>query len=156
MTATSAKLGYDTVVVHNMSDLVFFGINPLTGEACAFSQRVLCDVNEEGFALLSDYFGMPEMKLADRMNSQVNGKPSVGSVMLDRAITRPLAKFAAFHINALAYHESADGSVVVISGEDRLEQYKKACMTLVMNPVHRSNHPRVGSRNVHEFTGRAV
>jgi hypothetical protein len=42
----------------NFSGLSAIGIEPLTGEACAYSMRVLCDLNEDGCKLIADFFGL--------------------------------------------------------------------------------------------------
>lgn len=34
-----------------------FGIDMLTGEACGYSMRILCDVHENGYALIKEFFG---------------------------------------------------------------------------------------------------
>lgn len=152
----------ETVVIHSWSDLRVFGINVLTGEACAYGQRLLCDVNEQGKALLAEFFGMPNIQLAPPMNSRVNEQPSVGSVMLERSAWRALAHFGHFHQGALAYaeipSEIPNGPIVGIYSENRLQEYERAStgdastFRLVRN--FRSSQPRVGSRNVHAMSGR--
>ena len=77
-----------------------FGIDVLTGEACAYGMRLLCDFTEDGAALLRDYFS-----LGDGDNSQIfnrnwnltiNGKDAIGSIMLDRSVFPSLVRFAMF------------------------------------------------------------
>lgn len=84
-----------------------FGISILTGEACAYSMRVLCDVNDDGVRLINKTFGMtievdrPTEKyggpfaigMMRRHNSQVNGEPSVASIMLTWTMIEELIKF---------------------------------------------------------------
>ena len=89
-----------------------FGIGILTGEACAYSMRVLCDINEDGLELINSAFGMilihvPELPrsghlgpraehvtgMMRRHNSQVNGKPSVASIMLSWPMLEEIIKF---------------------------------------------------------------
>jgi hypothetical protein len=141
-------------------DMARFGINALTGEACAYGQRMLCDVNADGQLLLADYFGWQEsLRLAPPMNSLVAGMPSVGSVMLPRD-WRDLALFAHFREGAYGvYISDIDRSVVPIESEDRMNQYQAAgehSGRLVRNPSIGSTQPHVGSRNVHAFTGRIL
>ncbi len=38
--------------IHDWNDLRAYGINYLTGEACAVGKRLLCDVNERGRAVV--------------------------------------------------------------------------------------------------------
>lgn len=72
-----------------------FGINALTGESCAFNRRMLCDVNAEGAELIRDYLGLPyDCQFQKNWNSTVDGKPAIGSVMLDYATLKPLAIYA--------------------------------------------------------------
>ena len=56
------------------------GIEYLTAESCAFSMRVLCDLNEDGVALIKDFFGAEPVQ--PNWNSRVADKPAVRSIML--------------------------------------------------------------------------
>ena len=60
------------------------GIEMLTGEACAFSLRILCDLNEGGVTLLQNALGIRiDRDTSPRnMNHRVNGLAAVHSVML--------------------------------------------------------------------------
>lgn len=79
------------------SNLHTIGINPLTGEACAFSMRILCDVNDKGAELVKDFLGLPVgTKLADAWNREVNCYPAIGSIMVERGLFPSLARFALF------------------------------------------------------------
>ena len=85
------------------------GIELLTGEACAYSMRLLCDLNEDGMMLINKAFGtffmvspaQPEKKryevyvngMMRKHNSQVNGKSSVASIMLSHVMIDELVKF---------------------------------------------------------------
>lgn len=146
----------DTKVVYAWKDLVQFGIECLTGEACAFSMRLLCDVNEAGKELLSDYFGMPNIALAEPWNSRVNQEPAIGSVMLSRECLSDLATFAMFREGALAVVRDTGMGLVGVYDPERLQQYAEAGFSLCRNPKVGSHAPTVGSRNVHVMTGRAV
>lgn len=150
------------IPVHSFNDLKQFGINFLTGESCAYAMRLLCDVNEDGRALLADFFGMPDIQLAKNWNSSVNEKPSVGSFMLPRSILKELAQFAFFKAGARAVAHSPH-SIIGIFTEERFEGYRKLnegidkpgfsfCRNLAMT----SGAPMAGSRNVHAFSGRAA
>jgi hypothetical protein len=150
--------------VSNMADLAQFGIKALTGEACAFSLRVLCDVNESGLELLQDYFGAPGLELADNWNSTVNEEPAIGSIMLPRGITKDMATFALFRAGAVAVVYTANDSATGVFDQARLEEYEKASasgrnsltgFTILRNPRISSQAPMAGSRNIHAATGRA-
>ena len=71
--------------IRSFEDLEQFGIHALTGEACGFSMRLLCDVTEQGKNLVEKYFGGTiEIRKDSNMNSGRGGPPHVGSVMLPR------------------------------------------------------------------------
>lgn len=137
-----------------LDSFVPYGINPLTGEACAFSLRILCDVNEDGLALLSEYWGVPNLQLAEPMNSQVNDKPSVGSVMLSRDAWRSLTRFVAARMGAAAVVHTPDGhSLVAVVDPEMVARYE-AVPHFGVERLSRPAGPAVDSRHVHQFTGR--
>ena len=55
MPAEEAEIAY----IHNWQELDRYGINALTGESCAYSMRMLCDLNERGVKTMGAYFGIP-------------------------------------------------------------------------------------------------
>jgi len=81
------------------------GIEILTGEACAYSMRLLCDLNEDGVKLINNTFGMQiriqhdplredyAIGMMRRHNSKVNGKFSVASIMLSHTMIDELVLF---------------------------------------------------------------
>jgi len=145
-----------SLVIRGLRDLEAFGISPLTGEACALSQRILCDVSEEGRLLLAEYFGFPGLKLADNMNSQVAEQPAIGSVMLTRSSYSDLASFAFFRDGAHAIVRGQDNSIQGIYDKDLVQRYAEINADITRNPIQCSQGPRVGTRNVHQMTGRAL
>lgn len=145
------------LAIHGLRDLVALGINPLTGEACAYSQRVLCDVSEKGRELLQDFFGLQTFVTHPNMNSMVGDDPAIGSVMLPRGIWSDLAAYYAFNSDALAYATAPDGSVMILYTQDLVDRYAAFSKgSLVRNPTASAKAPRVGSRNVHVATGRVM
>lgn len=145
------------LLIHGFRDLAVAGISPLTGEACAFSQRILCDVSEPGRALLQDFFGVSEFATHPNMNSTVGDAAAIGSVMLPRGIWRDLAAYYAFSSGALAYLEHPDGTLMVLYAQELLDRYtERTDISIVRNPATSSLAPRVGSRNVHMATGRVM
>lgn len=147
--------------IYTLHDLQPYGVNLLTGEADRLSFRILCDLNEDGCALVSDYLGLPrDTKYADNWNSRVGEKPALGSVMLSADTLWELARFALLtvdHFDAvikanglrgLNYDESyADGYMVQASEHQYL---------IYRNYAKGSSAPGVGSRNTHAMTGRTV
>lgn len=151
----SSKHG-DGFTLRGFSSLAKFGIGALTREACAYSQRMLCDVNAQGLALLSDYLGVPELTLAPPMNSQVDGQPSVGSLMLSLNSRSSLARFIAFREGALAYAEEPDGTLHALFNPEHVDRYNEIGLGVVRNYSLSTSVPHVGSRNVHQMTGRVI
>jgi hypothetical protein len=152
--------------IHTFADLEQFGINALTGEACAYSMRVLCDLNADGAVLVADWLGLLDpcpphaggktpFPFAPNWNSTVDGKPAIGSVMLDRDCLERLAVFACFRTGALAV-ATATGAVVPIEDEETLGRYGEYVEQHRSARLYRNPHPGAGSRNVHMFTGRNV
>jgi hypothetical protein len=151
-----------SIAISGLAGLEYFGIKPLTGEACAYSQRVLCDVNEAGRALLAEYFGIPDLVLARPMNSTVESAPSVGSLMLTRDSWVGLAKFAVFYHGGLAYTETGVQGITGIFCEKLLARYEEFASSfsegvqLTRNHARTTSVPHVGSRNMHQMTGRVM
>jgi hypothetical protein len=145
--------------VYSFGDLRQFGIANLTGEACAYSMRQLCDVNEDGKELLEAYFGV-QLQLADNYNSSVNGKPSIGSLMLNSFSSQDIAQFAFFRAGALAVVVTNDREMHGVFDEERLKAYEEyiekypKTTSLRRNFSLNSAAPRVGDRMVHAATGR--
>ena len=144
-----------TKTVRNIQDLLQFGIDALTGEACAFNMRILCDVNEEGRALLADFFGIEKTAFRPAWNRFVDGKDAVGSIMLTPNIVPELARFAFFRRGYKAVVVFANGTIhAIYSDQDLLQEHQASGSTVVLNPAIHSTQPHVGSRNVHAMTGR--
>lgn len=133
-----------------------YGIQILTGEACAFGQRLLCDLNEDGITLVADFLGLnPDpLSFRPRMNSQVNGKPSLASMMLTRGTIQDILKF----ILCLEGWEI----IVQFRGdwigrtEETHERAKRfdSPDAIVFRNWKSPGQPSIGSRNVHAMTGR--
>lgn len=139
------------------------GINPLTGEACAFSMRVLCDLNRDGAELVKRYLGLPlSADLHENWNSMVDGKPAVACIMMDRAMFDPLIRFYLFTQGFdCLYGQSCCYTAYTLDELEKNEALKSVHSgaigsgKLYINPTSYSNAPRNGDRNVHAATGRA-
>jgi len=57
------------------NDLVPYGIDPLTGEACGLMWRILCDVTTQGKKTLEKCFGIPSLNLPGNWNRGDNDDP---------------------------------------------------------------------------------
>lgn len=82
--------------IASLRDLEPYGFSMLTGEACALSLRILCDMNRQGLDILLKSLGWPtDMEnMAEAWNSQVNGRKAVASVKLTQDAWLMLAPFA--------------------------------------------------------------
>jgi len=175
-----------TMSIRTIGDLKSFGIVALTGEACKYGTRVLCDVTASGVEMLSSYF-QASLTLDKNWNHGDPSDPHIGSIMLDRALVTPLAKFALFHNGALLIAESermiGAGAVVGIFSEHWKKQYEdhnakviQECASenngdlgAIWKPegaqyrlgmfqlqVNPSQGPGLENTNVHQATGRTM
>lgn len=82
-----------------LRDLEPYGIFPLTGEACALSMRILCDLSHVGRRIVRECLGLPipiipaapGVQLAEPWNSSTRGVQHVASIMLYPDMWLPLA-----------------------------------------------------------------
>jgi hypothetical protein len=149
----------DTIHVSSWQDMTQFGINCLTGEACAYAMRLLCDLNEDGAGLMMDYLGVP--MLGKNWNSMVDGKPAVASVMLHRSSVLQIAEFALMRRSPKAIVYKGGEAIMGVFTQHMFEQYMKLVEDWpnttgkwTIRTIGRSSQPHVGSRNVHAATGR--
>ena len=131
------------------------GINLLTGEACGFSVRFLCDIeNEQAKEYLRDFLGLPELTLAESWNH------GIGSMMIGRET---------FHHDLFLFVALQEFEVMYKIKDNEFARYdwqgctKDEWMTDIR--VFLGNHPdwdynvyfgQKNTRNTHEFTGRTI
>jgi hypothetical protein len=153
--------------INSWNDLQHFGINALTGEACRYSQRVLCDLNATGKLLMEEYLGLPKNTIfAANWNSTVNGFPAIASIMLHRRTFSALCEFITYHVcKAYGYFDLQDeGRFIIAETSEEHEAYRELLkfyegkIKVGMSPLMwaADNQPTEGSRNIHAFTGRAL
>jgi len=134
--------------ISSWSDLERFGINPLTGEACAYSLRLLCDLNEDGVATLIEFFGGNIVFIkGSNWNSQVNSKPATASVLLPKNLFPVLGKYLLFRQGYPIVCEDTSGGFTGVTSPSE-----------AFGIVHR-NHgsdQSIAGRNVHQMTGRVT
>lgn len=146
--------------LYSNSDLVKFGVNTLTGEACRFGMRVLCDLSAEGVELVTRFLGLEHnAQFNKNWNSTVGSAPAVASVMLTRSALRDLRLFALLHVEACdMVVEDTTGGFTGYHKTD--EYYMKSRSHAHAHPENYKVHynsasgPCVADRNVHTFTGR--
>lgn len=146
-------------ILNQFSGLQQFGINPLTGEACAYGLRILCDLTEKGADLVRKFLGAPMLDcLPENWNAYVGDDPAVCSLLLPRSAMRDLMVFALF--------EEDECSEVLVSvegvyGLQPHDEYRERYLELAAErPTQYTVYTRpqraTAGRNVHLFTGRTV
>lgn len=150
-----------------VTDFVQYGINILTGEACAYCQRLLCDLSDNGKQLIADYLSIGTECFRSNWNSTVGEDKATGSIMLpynrENGFWYELALFIMWHIEKVDIVVEFEGTFNGFTTEEWAEKslmwYELAAKE---NRVHiRSNpvipsQPQIGGRNVHAMTGRAI
>ena len=133
-----------------------YGINPLTGEACAFGQRVLCDLTDYGKDIVCDLLGIPrETRFPENWNT--GGQHSM---MIPRSLLEHDLPIWCLLSNGC--HEvvvSRDGITgrEADDSDEEWQQYLDALRHFEKSPIRirGKSGPRQGSRMVHAFTGRS-
>lgn len=153
----------NNVHINGWSDLKPFGVNPLTGEACKLSMRILCDLSENGTELMCDFLGLQYRTpattvFAENWNSMVGDAPAVASVMIPRGLFDDLCRFAIFTVSGYKYALKSKDGTWHGYGEDFVHNLgyseEKLFATLPGDWYRNPKAPAEGSRNVHQFTGR--
>src|SRR5512146_882550 len=151
--------------IRDWRDLEACGIIALTGEACAYGYRTLCDLTPEGQALFREVFGMPvqDLKLPENWNS---GQGQTASIMLPPQMFTPLAIFALFRQGCMRVYTTWDGPVYGVEESDppervgrfvasRQGRYCEACGRYGAGGGIQFTYANPGyARNRHQFTGR--
>ena len=143
---------------------MLFRSDVLTGESCAYSLRLLCDVSECGLQIIRNMLGVHSISPSESWNGGTtklwNGvvETKMYSMMLTRNSFEDLATFALLHAGfpevvrcykdhefSFACAEIADNPLVRKANEDYMVE-KGYTFHRVQNPGH--------SRNEHQFSGR--
>ena len=140
--------------ITSLNDLRHYGINMLTGESCALSRRLLCDVTQKGKDLIMKALGVHDMSLAPDWN----GHDAVGSILLDRETLETCAILAL--LDEPEVKEVWVNEVGHIHGLDRelLNSYvkNKAYLDTDKWRKYRKFERSVGGRNIHQMSGRTM
>lgn len=148
---------------NSWADFKPYGINFLTGESCAYSMRLLCDLSATGAETIRQFLGLPVgSALAENWNSRVGEAEAVASIHLPKGMFAELARFISFNVvKARHVVEFPDGSIhaypdgyieqhgmTVDQARDRLpgKWYTNFA------DLGRS----IGGRNVHAMSGRTL
>jgi hypothetical protein len=153
----------DAIQIDCWQHLEQFGIRYLTGEACAYSMRGLCDLTEKGRDLMTDYLGLPpDVTFLPSWNPRIGDELTVASIMLHPSQLLSIGEFAMRRNGALAIMMRNKRTLVGLFTEAKVATYEEF---IKENPEMakiwqlwrcRSVGPSVGSRNVHQFSGRVA
>lgn len=155
-------------VIRNWNDLEPYGVSCLTGEACGYGYRLLCDLNAMGVQLVQNCLEISEIKLRDAWNSKVNGEPAIASIMLPPSMITPLAIFALLDAGCRQVFTMYSGEVYGVEVNDNDAQvadfvkYRQGshcaeCDRYGKNGGIQFQYRNSGySRNRHQMSGRAV
>ena len=136
-------------------DLIPYGIDPLTSEACGLSYRLLCDLTEKGKKILEKCLDVPAILPARNWNRGTAEEPHVGSVLLPLEMLTPLGVFALLESGCTEVWLYRNGGLLGIEPSDtteRIELCRKMCPeALVRTFGYRGT---AGDRNVHVMSGR--
>jgi hypothetical protein len=156
--------------ISSLRDLEDYGFNPLTGEACNLSMRMLVDLTEQGCKLFCECYGLPRV---DKQFNENWNPGSVASVMLPYDAWKSLGVFALLsgaHHTVLCVEHGAlvglkegesyrggDGDDLgTYTAEGGTEMPWPSCYGKVVRIYGPGSHPHVGTRNVHAMSGRVV
>lgn len=143
--------------IDTWQDLRPYGIDILTGEACGYGMRYLCDLTEPGCRLVRELFGLRgDSPLGEPWNSR-----GVASAMIPYGLLGQLAAFALLSDGACAVLVlKGGGAVGYYPGDapgrwqDLVDHHRRAgSLERTFSPT---GGPRVGSRMVHQASGRAT
>lgn len=117
--------------LHSFNDLNKFGIGVLTGEACNYGMRLLCDLTAQGVELVNNFLGVDSAAYSDPWNSSVDGRPSLASVFLSRAMLHDLCIFALLHVEGNDVVLVKGGTVMGLKAS---HEYYPRYMAIVSEP----------------------
>jgi len=147
--------------INTADDLELYGLNALTGEADAYMERILFDLNQEGVDLLTEYLGgNVSFTEGSNWNSKVNGQPAVASIMMPWDWVRSLVRYILFRVNGCPdVYQNPDGFAAIGVQDPESEVGKMYAEASEDYGLRRYRNPCPGStsgRNTHQFTGRTV
>lgn len=156
--------------IYTVRDLEGFGVDILTGEACALGLRVLCDLTTRGRLTVEAFLGSQIMIApGSNWNPGSPEDPHVGSVLLTWSTLRDLLYFAVWRRHDETHdwiiRDPDDGWVAAIMNEERQYLDTSKLVTAVTTRYRRElaaargqtlEETTVGDRNVHTMSGRTV
>jgi hypothetical protein len=136
-------------------DLIPYGIDALTGEACGLHYRLLCDVTAKGKAILEKLFGAT-LQLPANWNQGTPADPHIGSIMLAPELLIPIGIFALLESGCREVWYQRNGSLLGIESQDTPQELADILLYPGSFEYTRRFAYRgtAGDRNVHQMTGR--
>jgi hypothetical protein len=163
------RAGKDMIYIRGWNDLKKYGIDLLTGEACAIVYRGLFDLTQPGLDLVTRTIGACEIKAPSNMN----GDGAIASMLLPYSMFEALAVMALFeveHCAQVVIAEPEGGGQLMIGaglGMFEAEMERLGCKTLpeylafsFLKVKRHLKYPQqregitVGMSNVHQMSGR--
>jgi len=126
-----------------------FGINILTGEACALMYRYLCDITEAGKRVIEKCLSC-DLKPPENWNSG-----AIGSIMLPPEMFIPIAVFALLESGCRECWV-INGAVIGVEATDREEEIGRVLAMHAGTNRRRFTYRNGVDRNRHQMTGRIV
>lgn len=143
-----------TNTIHSLNDLRPYGINVLTGESCALSRRLLCDVTKEGRDLILKALGIPDISLPSPWNNSWDNEPVVGSILLDRETLQTICILALFESKETLEVWGDESGIFHAMDDDLITRYENE--THLTNGWRKYRTSGTMGRNVHQMSGRTV
>jgi len=146
--------------IRSWNDLREYGIDPLTGESCGYSMRLLCDLDQNGVELIREFLGgTMDFIVGSNWNSTgATSLPHIASVMLSHELLKPLAAYVllreGYHIVIQRQYNTVGCRQDVWDNEFR-EIFKKSG-DKNYRIFHQPTNPAHCGRHVHMMSGRAT
>lgn len=136
-------------------DLSAHGVEPLTGEACGLSYRILCDVTARGKKTLEKALGVAQLGLHENWNGGSPSDPHIGSIMLAPDLLPFVGVFALLEAGCSEVWLTKGHTVVGIEATDSPEQVETFKRRHANDLARRFGYAgTAGDRNQHMMTGR--
>lgn len=139
------------------NDLTPFGIEVLTGEACGLSYRLLCDVTDEGKAIIKKCLSLQDIVFPEPWNRGPADRPHSGSIMLCPEMYLPLGIFALLESGCREAWQVGATALIGLEESDSPEEIE------LMQAFYKSDLKRTyayrgdaGDRFIHQMTGRVM
>ena len=139
------------------NDLARYGIDPLTGEACGLTYRLLCDVTAQGKKTLEKALGVAQLGLHENWNRGSADDPHVGCVMLAPEVLTLVGVFALLESGCCEVWLTKGNELVGFEASDSPEQVESFKAGYANDLKRRFAYAgTMGDRNQHVMSGRVV